>query len=255
MNIKILVAAHKPYKMPKDKQLYLPIYVGQALHPENEIDGYTGDDTGDNISAKNGSFNELTAIYWAWKNLNADAIGLDHYRRYMSLSRKKDINLALNIDQVQELLKNHDIILPKKRNYFIQSNYNHYIHAHHKEPLEVTKQIIEDSFPEYSDSYQKIMERKSAHMFNMFLMKQEKFDAYCQWMFAILFELERRTDISDYSEYEQRVYGFVSELLLDVWLDKNNYDYVEVNYVHMESQHWLKKGFSFLRRIFSKPEN
>ncbi len=88
MNVKILVAAHKPYKMPSDRQLYLPMYVGKTLH-QNEIDGYTGDDTGNNISDKNGTFNELTAIYWAWKNLDADAIGLDHYRRYMSLSRKK----------------------------------------------------------------------------------------------------------------------------------------------------------------------
>lgn len=85
------------------------------------------------------------------------------------------------------------------------------------------------------------MQRKSAHMFNMFLMKRDKFNEYCEWMFDILFELESRTSVVNYSQYEQRVYGFVSELLLDVWLDKNSYDYVEVNFVHMESQHWIKK--------------
>lgn len=254
MNVKILVAAHKPYQMPQDRQLYLPIYVGKDLHPNTNIDGYTGDNTGDNISAKNGTFNELTAIYWAWKNLGADAIGLDHYRRYMSLSKKKDIDAALNIEQVTELLNNHDIILPRKRNYVIQSNYDHYIHAHHKEPLDVTEQIIQDMYPEYLSSYQKVMQRRSAHMFNMFLMKRNRFNEYCDWMFGILFELEARTNVDNYTKYEQRVYGFVSELLLDVWLDKNKYDYVEVNFVHMESQHWLKKGFAFLLRILKRPE-
>ncbi|BAP85226.1 exopolysaccharide biosynthesis protein [Paucilactobacillus hokkaidonensis JCM 18461] len=253
MNVKILVAAHKPYKMPSDRQLYLPMYVGKTLH-QNEIDGYTGDDTGNNISDKNGTFNELTAIYWAWKNLDADAIGLDHYRRYMSLSRKKDINTALSQDQVARLFEDHDIILPKKRNYFIQTNYDHYVHAHHKEPLDDTAQIIKEKYPDYIPSYNKVMQRKSAHMFNMFLMKRDKFNEYCEWMFDILFELESRTSVVNYSQYEQRVYGFVSELLLDVWLDKNSYDYVEVNFVHMESQHWIKKGFSFLLRALEKPK-
>ncbi len=152
------------------------------------------------------------------------------------------------------MFEDHDIILPKKRNYFIQTNYDHYVHAHHKEPLDDTAQIIKEKYPDYIPSYNKVMQRKSAHMFNMFLMKRDKFNEYCEWMFDILFELESRTSVVNYSQYEQRVYGFVSELLLDVWLDKNSYDYVEVNFVHMESQHWIKKGFSFLLRALEKPK-
>ena len=54
MDIKILVAAHKEAKMPTDKNLYLPIHVGAALHPELRF-GYQSDATGDNISLKNAS--------------------------------------------------------------------------------------------------------------------------------------------------------------------------------------------------------
>ena len=57
MDIKILVAAHKKYWMPKDS-VYLPIQVGDALHPAL---GYIPDNTGDNISAKNPNYCELTA--------------------------------------------------------------------------------------------------------------------------------------------------------------------------------------------------
>ena len=80
MDIKILVATHKKYWMPED-DVYLPIHVGR----EGKADlGYVGDNTGDNISEKNANYCELTGLYWAWKNLKCDYIGLCHYRRYFA---------------------------------------------------------------------------------------------------------------------------------------------------------------------------
>lgn len=86
-------------------------------------------------------------------------------------------------------------------------------------------------------------------MFNMFVMKKQPLNEYCNWMFAVLAEVEKCTDISNYSVYEQRVYGFLSELLLDVWLEKHpQYSTVEVKYVFMEHTNWLKKGGKFILR-------
>ncbi|WP_278389529.1 DUF4422 domain-containing protein, partial [Acidaminococcus fermentans] len=79
MNITILIAAHKPYWMPSDP-VYLPLQVG--AEGKSLIPGYTPDNTGDNISAKNPHYCELTGLYWAWKNLSCEYIGLCHYRRY-----------------------------------------------------------------------------------------------------------------------------------------------------------------------------
>jgi hypothetical protein len=74
MNIRIFVAAHKTYKMPTDT-IYQPIFVGTLLH--NQVpEGYISDGTGQNISKLNPNFNELTAIYWAWKNDQSDVKGL-----------------------------------------------------------------------------------------------------------------------------------------------------------------------------------
>ena len=78
MKVTVIVAAHKPYAMPDDP-LYLPLHVGAE---GKEPFGFTGDNTGENISAKNPTFCELTGLYWAWKNLDADYIGLAHYRRH-----------------------------------------------------------------------------------------------------------------------------------------------------------------------------
>lgn len=249
MNIKILVAAHKNYVMPQDQNLYLPIFVGKDLHP-NVNHTFQGDNTGDNISVKNAHYNELTAIYWAWRNLDADAVGLVHYRRYLSLHKQKDLTSVLDQAQTESLLKDHDIILPKKRNYYIESNYSHYVHAHHAEPLDLTRKIIEQDYSMYLKAFDEVMQRKSAHMFNMFIMKQQPFDEYCQWLFDILAKVEQNLDISDYNQYEARVYGFISERLLDVWLAVNEqYRTTEVNFVYMEKQNWLVKGGNFLKRM------
>ena len=87
-------------------------------------------------------------------------------------------------------------------------------------------------------------------MFNMFVMRRDLFDAYCQWLFSVLFELEKRLDVSSFDPYNQRVFGFVGERLLDVWLEKNRILYKEQNVSFMEKQSWLKKGGLFLKRKF-----
>ena len=87
MKIVMIVAAHKAYRMPEDP-MYLPLHVGKA-GKSLEL-GFQGDDTGDNISEKNPEYCELTGLYWAWKNLDADYIGLSHYRRYFRGKRGGD---------------------------------------------------------------------------------------------------------------------------------------------------------------------
>lgn len=87
-NIKIIVATHKKYKMPVD-EIYLPMHVGAD---GKESLGYIKDNSGDNISYKNPYFCELTGLYWAWKNINADYIGLVHYRRHFIMKKNQKIN-------------------------------------------------------------------------------------------------------------------------------------------------------------------
>lgn len=248
LSIKIIVAAHKKYWMPTDP-VYLPVHVG--AEGKASI-GYMPDNTGDNISSKNPHFCELTGLYWAWKNLDADYLGLVHYRRYFT--RKEVHNIEAKKDQIltekewQQLLSEHPVVVPDKRKYYIETNRSHYNHAHHREGLDVTEQIIKEQCPEYLPAFEKVMNRTWAHMFNMFVMRRNLYDAYMQWLFDILFEIEKRVDITGWDTYESRIYGFVSELLLDVWLEHNHIDYAEQNVSFMEKQDWIKKGGAFLKR-------
>lgn len=251
MDIKILVAAHKRYWMPDD-DVYIPLHVGR----EGKADlGYIGDNTGDNISKKNPNYCELTGLYWAWKNLQADYIGLCHYRRYFSKahhggSLEEKQQAILRREDYERLLQTHDCILPIKRNYYIETVRSQYEHAHNNADLDEVEKIIAEKYPDYSTAFDTVMNRRRLHILNMFVMKWDLFDAYCAFLFDILFELEKRIDIGGYNQYEARVFGFMSERLLNVWIDKNQIRYQEVPVVFLENINWLKKGSNFLKRKF-----
>lgn len=252
MKTVILVATHKQYTMPNEA-IYLPIQVGAANAAT--VLPYAKDNTGDNISGKNPHYCELTALYWAWKNLDADAVGLAHYRRHFCQKKpgmfcKDKFPFIIGSIDVDSHLSTHDLLLPKPRNYYIETNYSHYVHAHPAESLDKTRTIIKTQFPEYLSSFDIVMKRTKAHMFNMFIMKKELFHSYCNWLFSILFELEKQLDISCYDSYNQRIFGFVSELLLDVFIEKNQLPYKELDFMFMEKENWLRKGFAFLKRKF-----
>ena len=252
-DVKIIVATHKKYMMPVDK-MYMPLHVGA----EGKEDlGYKKDNTGDNISLKNPFFCELTGLYWAWKHLKADYVGLVHYRRYLTVVKnhgkttEDKFKSVLTLKETEELLKSNDIILPKKRNYYIENLYDHYKHTMYVEPLDITGEIIKEKYPDYYSEFLDLHKRKKAHMFNMFIMKKDILNGYCEWLFDILFELEKRMKGKEYDQFHSRFYGRVSELLLDVYLNTNKLKYTEVKFMDMENINWWKKGTSFLKAKFT----
>lgn len=250
-DIKVIIATHKKYKMPKDS-MYLPVHVGA----EGKDDlGYQKDNNGENISLKNSNFCELTGLYWAWKNLDAEYIGLSHYRRHFASKKinKKDlVNSVLTQVEADKIFENTDIITPNLRKYYIENLYSHYANTLYVEPLDITGKILEEKYPEYMNEFNRLKKRTSAHMFNMFIMKKDKLDEYCTWLFDILFELEKRVDNTKYDSFHARFYGRVSELLFDVWLNTKEYNYKQVKVISMEKVNWWIKGTSFLKAKFKK---
>ena len=66
-----------------------------------------------------------------------------------------------------------------------------------------------------------------------------------------LYELEKRIDVTKYDAFHARFFGRVSELLLDVWINKNGLKYEEVKVMDMQNVNWWKKGTSFLKAKFT----
>ena len=262
--IKIIVAAHKKYKMPKDS-LYLPLHVGAEEKKNSDgtlIDiGYIKDNTGDNISTLNSSFCELTGLYWAWKNLDYDYIGLVHYRRHFSLKSKgKDaFDNILTMDEILPMLGTIKIFVPSKRKYYIESLYSHYSHTHYASQLDETRNILLDKYPEYIISFDKVVNRTYGYMFNMMIMEKHLLNEYCTWLFDILFELKKRINTLELSSFQQRCYGRISEIIFNVWLDYqlktnniNEKEIKELRWIYIEKTNWVKKGSAFLQAKFFK---
>lgn len=250
INPVMVVAAHKPFAMPDDP-LYLPVQAG-ALNRESI--GFVRDDAGDNLSAYNSMLSELTVLYWAWKNLpeSVSAYGLVHYRRYF----KGDVPIegykvgVLSKQKAEALLENHPIIVPKKRHYYIETLASHYAHTHQESDLLLLKDVLRDVAPEALEPIEKVLARRSGHMFNIFLMKREYADAFCSFLFPIVEEICRRADLDDTSPFLRRMPGRLGEFLLDVWLEMNHLNAFEYPVADIEPVNWLKKGTAFLKAKF-----
>lgn len=228
--VKILVCCHKEAYVPND-DIYLPIHVGKAISKKDL--GFQGDDEGDNISYKNPHYCELTALYWAWKNLrNVDYIGLCHYRRYFDFRTKPFVkkeavvvseewfrmhskSLLLNVDTF-----NFDVVLPMSIPFRMNILERHALNLNFMD-MAVMEKVVLKLYPEYRKSLEYVFYHSSdVPQRNMFLMKKEYFDRYCEFLFNILFEVEKYVKLSPYAYYRW-VFGFMREMLLPLFCYHN----------------------------------
>ena len=243
-NIKIVVASHKPYWMPDDS-MYVPVQVGAA--GKESIPGFQRDDEGDNISEKNPYYCELTALYWAWKNLDADYIGLAHYRRHFAGCGERGV---LTAEEAASMVAESAIVLPPKRHYFIETVGAHYSHTFDGDHIDVVRNVLHRTSPEVLKAFNRHMDERSSHIWNMLIMRRDVLDSWCSWLFPVLGQIEKNIDFSAMSPFEARVIGRLSERLLDPWLECSNQQCAERSITSLEGERWLSKGRSFLAAKF-----
>lgn len=223
MDTRIYVMTHKQIE-PIENDIYIPLHVGRK---GKEDLGYQGDDVGASISEKNDRYCELTGLYWLWKNVSCDIVGICHYRRFFVKNEQ-----ILEKEYVEEVLKKYSMIIPDSRCSEEGSMEKHYAARHNIEDLLLCGEIIKEKYPDYKTAFQVAMESNLISMGNMWITRKEIFDAYCAWLFDILFEAEKRIDFTKYDAYQGRVMGFLSERLFRVWLLKQEYS-VREEYVKM----------------------
>lgn len=224
-DITIIVAAHKKSEMPTD-EMYLPLHVGAAgkMNDDGEpLDfGYERDDVGDNISEKNSYFGTQTGLYWAWKNLDCEYIGLVHYRRFFVGNHPVKNNMTGSVithDEIKPMLGKYKVFVPKKRRYFIETLYSHYAHTHDESHFKIVNRVIRKDCPEYLPAYEKVLKRRWGYMFNMMILQKDLIDDYCSWLFHILFKALGQIDTTGMSDFDSRFCGRISEILFDVWIE------------------------------------
>lgn len=210
MNTQIYVMTHKKIAEIQN-DIYIPLHVGK----EGKQDlGYLGDNTGDNISAKNSSYCELTGLYWLWKNIECDIIGICHYRRYFTRNE-----ILLDKSYIEETIRKHPIIVPNSGCVRESCIYDQYKKIHDStKDLDICREVIAEKCPEYLAAFDYHMKTVLISVGNMWITKKDIFDRYCTWLFDILFEAEKRIDTTGYDDYQKRVMGFLSERLFRIWL-------------------------------------
>lgn len=230
--MKILVVAHKPDLVYKD-DIFMPIQVGKA---NAKVDlGFQSDDTGDNISTKNPNYCELTALYWAWKNLHdVEYIGLCHYRRYFDFSThgysmrwiKKDNleafgkqNTKLLLSKVDKMSKD-EIILPRFWS-VPHSVIEDFQTTVCWQDIEILMRVIRKLYPDYMPETEHYLLSNYRTGFNMFVMNRHLLNNYAQWLFSILEEVELHIKLSPYTVY-RRVFGYMGEWLLPIYCMHNH---------------------------------
>lgn len=249
-NVKILITYKNKHKLLQSRIIH-PIQTGRAIS-EFEFDGMIGDNTGDNISIKNKNYSEISAQYWAWKNYkqlgNPNYIGFMHYRRHFIFNVKeydsdelgcvrfKRItaeylnDVSLNDDDIEEYIGNNDVLIGKKidlrkvggmkgtkftpREAF-SANPDLWVKDYDL-MITTTKEL----YPDYSTVIDKVEKGYYQHWYNMFVMRKEIFFRYNEFLFKILFDLEKKIDTSMYGSNAQRIFGYLSERLLTIFIEK-----------------------------------
>lgn len=241
------MACHKPSELP-DNPLYCPVQVGAAI-AKTRMPGMRHDDEGENISAKNGSYCELTAQYWAWKNLDADYLGLCHYRRFLTfpegdyeLDNRRQIQAGIldqrNIERfgladerlMRQVIEENDCVvgeledvsgLPTPRGKQ-RSAYGHWA-AHDRDLINVNDldrlvELVDELYPQYSADMHEYLAGKHFLGYNCFVMRRDLFDQLCSFEFDVLGRLEAETDLTNYNQMRTRIYGFMAEILYSVYV-------------------------------------
>lgn len=209
MSTTIFAMTHKKFIPPTDS-MYVPLHVGR----EGKEDlGYLADNTGDNISAKNQYYSELTGMYWVWKNYTgSENVGICHYRRFLV----NDAGKLFTKGEIEALLGRYDLITTKTLT-MRYPYYDGFSHNHNLKDLETALSVIEAMYPDYYETLEKMIHQRQTWFGNIMICKKTLYDEYCSWLFPIFFEMEKRIDVESYDDYHKRVFGFISEFLLYVW--------------------------------------
>lgn len=223
--LRIYVVAHKPCDIPSYEVL-VPIHVGRSTSQyKDEMAWMQGDDTGDNISCRNGSYCEMTAHYWIWKNVHdTEYVGVCHYRRFFGVD--------LTNSNIKDIMADADVLMVEP-SWHIDSVYSYFAKYMGAENMTILSMVMKKRFPEYYKTLENICDGIKFHPFNMLLCRKSLFNDYCQWIFTILEACEKYVKPAPYSN-ARRTLAYMAELLTGVYFIHRQYRIKTVPYYKIE---------------------
>ena len=228
----IYVVTYGDKKIDAPPEGYKIIHAGRAL---SEDLGYLGDNTGDNISHLNIYLNEITALYWLWKNTTHSIIGLCHYRRF--LTEAEDLTFArekiLTKDAALKLLERYDIIvstigfemMPQRE--LIRNDCGVELATFAES---VIKKHLLKVQPDYLESFDEVMNLVAIYKCHLLITRRNIFEAYCKATDEIL----RTVNLGELPFSPRRLIAFMAERMLTIWLRKNRLRIKELDFMFIK---------------------
>lgn len=238
-HIALFSTTHKNVDVPQANCI-VPVQVGDK---KKRFTWAAQDDSGNNISELNPMYCELTTQWWAWKNVNADYYGFCHYRRYFNFSNKNYLENAfgevmddfidwssserygLNDENITRAVEGWDVITSpisdvRRMPGDFRTLREHYSDAPklNVSDLDRMMAILKEVHPEYSQDVDLFINGHAACFCNMFIMKAQLFNDYCEWLFPLLDLFMNEWDTSLLSKEALRTPGHLAERLLNIYL-------------------------------------
>ena len=241
-DVGVYIVTHKDAKLAKLPPCYRIIHAGHALAKKNF--GYIGDDTGDNISHLNIFLDEITALYWIWRNTRHSHVGLVHYRRFLTSKTNRErrpgeyVFSAKNIlseAEILKLLREYDIIVHTERMSNRTQRELMIFSTENPELVAFVEKIVRKHLartqPDYLDAFDAVIGGFVFFLYGIHITRRNIFDAYCKWLFSFIIDATNETrktvkidgkPLEDAPHLYSRMMSFIAERMLTIWLMKNH---------------------------------
>ena len=261
--LRICVSCHKPAKIIEN-EVMRPIQLG-AADAKLKMKGAIRDNEGDNISELNPMYCEMTAQYYAWKNVDLNYYGFCHYRRYFSFKKKRFIEdeygnvleaypsdamvqkYDLDEKSIESMVSKYDVLISERKNLqklgepwsTVREHYEKAPHLH-VEDFDLMMKIIDEKYPEYSKVAHNFAKGHVMCFCNMYILKKELFFRYSEFVFGVLEEFCKRADMSRYDTEALRTPGHLAERLFNIFLLKIEQDNPELKVKELQTVYFEK---------------
>lgn len=197
--LKIFIMAHKDFKNLRNNKVYNIVFddKSQSKKKYNLNVIYANNGKLYNLSRAYGEMSKLYFIYQLYQNgtISSKYIGLNHYRRYFKFADR--------IPNLDNIFEKYDVILNKPLE-LPNTIREHYCQSHICKNFDEILEIIKDIKPKYYNTSIKVANEKYFYPCNLFIMKKDDFIEYCKFVFDILFEFDKRNNLT--SDIDVSVY-------------------------------------------------
>lgn len=196
------------YKIPIG---YEPLYVGPLFTDTDK----------DNINNLNLYINELTGLYYLWKNTKDPVVGMCHYHRFFTSNDE-----PMSIDLIEKLAREHDIVLTYPVAY--ETSIIDNLEKDFREDLPTFHKYMEMLYEKEPD-LREYFRGNTFNPRNMFIARREVIEGYFEWLFPLIIPITEqfvREEVHKWGpgHYYRRMIGFISERLLTYYARKNVLD-------------------------------